>query len=432
MNQASSDALTNLKAEWDGLQPLSSANKERLWKKFRLEWNYHSNHIEGNTLTYGETELLLIFGDTKGNHTWREYEEMKAHDVAIAHVREMANETRGLVEKDIRDFNKLILKESFWKEATTREGEATRIEIIPGQYKTQPNKVKTATGDTFSFADPLDVPSRIQDYLKIVNQGITSAEILLVQLAKIHHEFLLIHPFDDGNGRVARLLLNYVLMKNGYPPIIIRTEQKKEYLAALRRADATERDYSELQKLLEKNLTWSLETGIRAAKGESIEEPWDIEKEIALFAKEQAGEPDKSKTRGIVLDLWQKSLGLLFDKFVEKMDRFRPLFAKIEFTSSMGQLGKAYIERVLSTQEITYIFYNVNCERYCGKSAKHFDYNTSLRADFQKYEYTVMAMNKVVFKANYSRLLAPSEADKIIEESLKLIFADIQKQAAQK
>ncbi len=75
--------IESLKNAFINLQPLSVENQQRLDKKIRLEWNYNSNHIEGNTLTYGETVLLLIFDQTKGNHEFREYEEMKSHDVAL-------------------------------------------------------------------------------------------------------------------------------------------------------------------------------------------------------------------------------------------------------------------------------------------------------------------------------------------------------------
>jgi Fic family protein len=70
--------LDKLKASWLSVQPLNGEDERRLKQKLRLEWNYNSNHIEGNTLTYGETELLLIQGQTVGGHTIREYEEMKA------------------------------------------------------------------------------------------------------------------------------------------------------------------------------------------------------------------------------------------------------------------------------------------------------------------------------------------------------------------
>ena len=104
------ETIDALKKEWDSLQPLSAENEARLWKKFRLEWNYNSNHIEGNTLTYGETELLLIHDRTTGDHQMRDYIEMKAHDLGIAHVQTLAADRRIIGETDIRDLNKIILK----------------------------------------------------------------------------------------------------------------------------------------------------------------------------------------------------------------------------------------------------------------------------------------------------------------------------------
>ncbi len=78
---SSLEKIDSLRQQLKKLKPLKREDEERLWKKFRLEWNYNSNHIEGNTLTYGQTELLLIFEKTTGDHDMREYEEMKAHDV---------------------------------------------------------------------------------------------------------------------------------------------------------------------------------------------------------------------------------------------------------------------------------------------------------------------------------------------------------------
>jgi Fic family protein len=103
------DRLNALKAAWGALQPLTPENEARLWKKFRLLRNYHSNHIEGNTLTYGETELLLLRDQAIGNHGHRDYLEMKAHDLGIEHVGGLvADLDRLITESDIRDLNKII------------------------------------------------------------------------------------------------------------------------------------------------------------------------------------------------------------------------------------------------------------------------------------------------------------------------------------
>ena len=208
-------ALDALKAEWDALQPLAADREQRLWKKLRLEWNYHSNHIEGNTLTYGETELLLLHGQAVGDHALRDYEEMKAHDVGIEHLRMLAaDRARDLTEGDIRDLNLIILKESFWKPAQTADGQPTRKQIVPGHYKIGPNNVVTATGELFEFASPEDTPPRMRSLVGWLRETLASGSLHPVVLAaKLHHDFVLIHPFDDGNGRVARMLVNYVLLR---------------------------------------------------------------------------------------------------------------------------------------------------------------------------------------------------------------------------
>src|SRR6266496_644245 len=185
--------LDKLKASWLSVQPLSGEDERRLKQKLRLEWNYISNHIEGNTLTYGETELLLIKGQTVGGHTIREYEEMKAHDVAIDHVEQLAKERRLLGETDIRDLNKIILKEPFWKEAETIDGRPTRKQVIPGEYKTLPNYVKTPTNEIFQFASPSETPSRMQELIAWLRTELEEPTLHSLQIAaKLHHDFLVI------------------------------------------------------------------------------------------------------------------------------------------------------------------------------------------------------------------------------------------------
>jgi Fic family protein len=173
-----------LKSEWCALQPLSSENDRRLWQKLRLEWNYHSNHIEGNALTYGETVLLLLHGQTHGNHTLREYEEMKAHDVGIAHLRNLAADRDRLIGSgDIRDLNRIILKEPYWKPTQTPDGQRTRAEVVPGEYKTLPNSVITATGELFEYAPPMEVALRMQALVDWLASALIDDEPPIVDIA---------------------------------------------------------------------------------------------------------------------------------------------------------------------------------------------------------------------------------------------------------
>ena len=252
--------------EWCSLQPIRKEYREQLEKKIRLEWNYHSNHIEGNTLTYNETELLLIFGRCDGGHLERDYMEMRGHDVAIDKVQEFArNKEYQLTEADIRGLNKIILKGPFWRTAQTSEGQTTRKKIIPGEYKKTPNHVRTATGDVFKFAEPSEVPSKMAELMQWFNVTMKGPiESLASFLAHLHHRFILIHPFDDGNGRIARLWMNYALLRLGYPPLVIKSEDKENYFIALNRADTGNIDA--LASYLGKTLISWLEIAIGAAR----------------------------------------------------------------------------------------------------------------------------------------------------------------------
>ena len=99
--------------EWHRLQPIKPEDQIRLTQKIMLEFNYNSNHLEGNTLTYGQTKLLLMFGETQGSASLKDYEEMKAHNVGLEKIKmEALDRERPLTERFIRDLNKTILVEN--------------------------------------------------------------------------------------------------------------------------------------------------------------------------------------------------------------------------------------------------------------------------------------------------------------------------------
>lgn len=326
--------IADLKAQWDAAQPLSPENEHRLWQKLRLEWNYHSNHIEGNTLTYGETELLLIQGKTTGQHELREYEEMKAHDLGIEHVRSLASDERPITEADIRDLNRIILKEPFWKECQTSDGQPTRKQIVPGQYKTLPNNVRTATGEMFMFSSPEATQGEMAELTEWFRAGVEDINTELVSfLAAFHHRFSVIHPFDDGNGRTMRLLVNYALLRRGYVPLVVRTESKKEYLGALSAADAG--DMMPFAQFIGGRIADALELGVRAAKGESVEEPEDWQKEMKLFAQSLSAETRPAPARSLAtLRNWlTTTIPEITDMLLQKLGPISKLFYRVSWAA---------------------------------------------------------------------------------------------------
>ncbi len=428
--------LDALRDEWQALQPLAAEHEARLWKKLRLEWNYHSNHIEGNTLTYGETELLLLYDRTTGNHSHREYLEMKAHDVGIDHVRALAADKERLIsEGDIRDLNQIILKEPFWKSAETPDGQSTRKEIIPGQYKTTPNSVRQANGEILSFASVEETPARMGDLVAWLRQELTSPTLpIAALLAKLHHDFVLIHPFEDGNGRVARLLMNYVLMRSGYLPLIVRTDEKEAYLTALRLADAGE--LSALMSYLQRRLEWSLQLGIKAAKGESIEEPSDLEKEVAIFVRNQQENKDKVVFRSpeVLRELFDLGLREFVERFGAKLSKFTPLFKAHEVRIQPPELNASgspstALERMIQRSSQTPFVVTHYFHRYLGKAPDPFDVEVSTTISFGENRYTISCAKQQQVNRPYTEPFLPDEAESLANKALAYAFAEIKKRS---
>lgn len=329
--------VDTLKDQLGRLQPLKPLDEQRLWKKFRLEWNFNSNHMEGNTLTYGHTELLLIFDKISGDYSGREIEEMKAHDVAIKMVVDLSQDSeRDLTESFIRQLNGILLVRPFWKEAITPDGQPTRKEIIPGSYKQTSNSVRLENGEIFHYASPEDTPILMKDLMDFYRAQSADSKVHPLWLAAMmHYKFVRIHPFDDGNGRVARLLTNYVLLKNGFPPIIIKDSEKKEYLMALNKADTG--DLNAFVKYIENQLLWSLEISIKAAKGESIEEAGDLDKKVDLLKK-------SLKTKGKIIlkskNTVEKTINDVYLKYLlalgNELSRFNDLFKSVAWYYNKG------------------------------------------------------------------------------------------------
>jgi Fic family protein len=322
------------------LPPPSPEFKKKLEDKYRLEWNFHSNHIEGNTLTYGQTQLLLFKGKATGDHEKQDYDEMEAHDVAIEMIKEWAKDkNRDITEADLRELNKIILVRPFWKEAITPDGQSTRKKIVPGSYKTTPNSVRLKSGQIHNYASPEETPALMEDLMKWYNGNGKSLKPLL-RAAVVHHEFTKIHPFDDGNGRVARLWANFILLQAGYPPLIIRTENKEKYLTALQKADIGELE--SFVDYLSEELQWSIELSIKAAKGESIEEPHDIDKEIAVLKRQLKSKNDSiiHKNLSTSLEIYKSSIRPLISAVHTKLEQFDDLFAKKDIAISVNNRQK--------------------------------------------------------------------------------------------
>ena len=429
--------IDQLSATYNSLLPMSPENQRRWDKKVRLEFNYNSNHIEGNTLTYGETELLLLFDETHGSRPMREYEEMKAHDVAFQKIKEWAADTETpLTEQDIKNLNQIILVQPFWKNAITPDGQPTRRQITVGNYKTQPNSVRLPNGELFEYTAPQEVPIQMQALMEWYRDK--QATLHPVTLAAMfHYKFVCIHPFDDGNGRVSRLLMNYVLLAHKLPPVVIKSSDKQNYLHALHLADTGQNEA--FIRYIAEQVVHSLEMAIKAAKGESIEEPDDLDKEIALVAR-QLQHQETYKTPQQVLNVFHWAQQKLFapceavlqkfDKLFQEKKRVRKVNHKdVEeenrnsllevLTASVPKIAKQLNnpikkENVYGIDPYTTDIYNITLQYYLYGSAYARDssvVNCIFYISFEKNSYTIEieVMNDYLFKKSYPYSTFPDD-----------------------
>ena len=225
--------------EWKSLFPLPEKQVQLLRNKFTTEYNFNSNHIEGNTLTYGQTELLLLFGKVSGEGDLKDFVDMKASQVGVEMVKEaVRDKSMSLTQNFIRQLHKVLLREDYTVYRKMPGGSTTSYTVHAGQYKTRHNSVITRYGDRFEYASPEETPSLMSDLVDWYNATEQEGKLSPVELtALFHYRFIRIHPFEDGNGRIARLMVNYIMARHGWPMIVIRNRKKAEYLNALHRSD---------------------------------------------------------------------------------------------------------------------------------------------------------------------------------------------------
>ena len=231
--------LIEIFQKWTSLQPLGEDEKRKLSMRFTVEYNYNSNHLEGNTLTYGQTELLLLFGKVSGEGHLKDFNDMKASEVLVKMMEEeAANKQVPLTQSFIRTLHKTLLREDYTEYRTLPNGTQTSYVIHAGQYKTRPNSVITRYGDRFEYASPQETPALMADLVGWYNEEEQKGNLSPIELAALfHYRYIRIHPFEDGNGRIARLMVNYILSRHGWPMIVVRSRLKQEYLEALHQAD---------------------------------------------------------------------------------------------------------------------------------------------------------------------------------------------------
>jgi Fic family protein len=219
MNQKILNRIESKKKLIDSLRPLSQVALKRLKSELAIEWTYNSNAIEGNTLTLQETKLVLEQGVTIKGRNLREHFEAKNHENAIHLVEALAKPRYKIKEEDIFEIHSLVLQNI--------ESE------FAGRYR---NGQVRILGANFVPPNYVKVSSLMKNLLEYTNTNPDNLNQIEL-ITRFHHKFVWIHPFFDGNGRTARLLMNLLFMRLGFPPAIILKNNRKQYYRSLNLAN---------------------------------------------------------------------------------------------------------------------------------------------------------------------------------------------------
>ncbi len=236
--------IADKKAELDALRPLAAGALKSLQKFYDVELTYTSNAIEGNTLTLRETAEVIEHGVTVGGKTLRDHLEAVDHYDALLWMRELAGQAAPIGEAVVRELHRRIVLRS--------------QPDLAGLYSRYPRRI---AGSPVAFPNPIKIPELMREFGAWLEQ--VPAEP--APAFDAHFRLTAIHPFGDGNGRTARLLMNLLLLRGGYPPIAVRLEDRSPYLDTLERASLTN-DLAPFQAFMHGRLDATLDDYLSALR----------------------------------------------------------------------------------------------------------------------------------------------------------------------
>ncbi len=194
--------------KWQQARPLDALQLEKMQAYFHTAYTYESNRIEGNTLTLQETHLVINEGITIGGKSMREHLEAINHSNAIQLVQDFVQNRVGFNSQVLKQIHQLILNG------------------IQDQYAGKYRSVQVMiTGSQHVPPAPYLLDKLMEDYFLFYEQNLGKIHPVLLA-AEMHERLVTIHPFVDGNGRTARLVMNLILMQHGYPIVNIKGGKK--------------------------------------------------------------------------------------------------------------------------------------------------------------------------------------------------------------
>lgn len=429
--------IEELKQQIDQHDRLPEEVLKKINYKFRLDWNYYSNRMEGGTLTPEETRSVMIGNVTVENKPLKDLLEMKGHDEIVRQLLKIGKGERRLSEKRIKEIHKAII---------TEEDDSNMKKQI-GKWKEQPNEIINYKGEKFEFASPEEVAEKVHTLLNNVNakldaffRGKKDAQHPLFIASDFHLDYLSIHPFFDGNGRTARILTNLILISCGYPPVIIKDEEKEGYYKTLADIQAYGGDRTFLYSLMGKTLLRSLELVKDAIEGKDLDESGDLEKRLLLLDQLTVSEDEKT------IKLTKKELGLkeafynpilpvtraLIKQFRKVKPHFTENFLNFSINSNGGtiqphqdpeEILPAHLasNNVLSGADLNEYKLDLGHQYFKkgGVNAFHVWWEIVIRFENTRFEVYLNRHQQPSFKKLYHQILNTEEIENIAKQYLK-------------
>ncbi|SAL11923.1 filamentation induced by cAMP protein Fic [Caballeronia sordidicola] len=435
--------LDSVKAEIDAQRPISADQEQKLMQKFRLDWNYHSNAIEGNSLSIGETAALISYGLTAKGKPFKDHLDISGHDTALSALVDLVRNQEPLTEHVIRGLHELMLGGTHDVSTVDDKGGRTTRTIRAGQYKSNPNHVQTEGGIVRQFASPTETPLMMADLLAWYRQELAEKTLHpVVFAAMFHHRFVAIHPFDDGNGRMARIIMNITLMQMGYSPAILRIEDRNPYISSLVQADAGE--LSSLIDLVADATLRSSELFVKAINGGAIDDLGDFDKQLLLLRQSvlDNNEAESPATAAEMLAVCENLLIPAYRRIEQRLEHIAPMFASAATNSiatlqdgtnivqkDLGQLaailpaaaaGRPFLQMQLFFQA-----------RAFAKNAKQ-DFMIQVMCNFGRNDFVVTSTLTGIqtgehFKSDYARVFTAVDSEQLAKLILTDVLASINK-----
>jgi Fic family protein len=299
--------------------------------KLRLEWNYTSNSMEGNSLTKRETRTVMVNAIDVNGKPLKDIQEIKNHDIVINTIMKMGKGELNISESRIKEIHKGIMYE-----------EDLGKQSYIGKWKNVDNYMTNFDGERYDFVSHMEVPERMHHLVNWVNsenerikRGKKDALHPALLAFRFHLDYLAIHPFYDGNGRTARILSNLILISYGLPPLYIKEAEKQNYYRYLTDIQTYGGEPDLFYEFMAQLLIRSLQITLDSIEGKEIEEEDDFIKEIELL-KAKSSVKDKPKSPQVLYNTYGILETELWHKIKNTLHHFNSLFNEFDISNKIN------------------------------------------------------------------------------------------------